>query len=145
MTGPEPGHVRPAERLSRRFSEQRRTGIAPELNLRRELHRRGRRSRVRYRIAGLPRRRADVVFTRWRLAVFVDGSFWHGCADHGVSHGSNSEWWQWKLESDQARNRDSDQRLQELGWTVLRVWEHEPSDSAADRVQHILGVLARST
>lgn len=145
MKQPEPERIRPGERTSRRFSAQRRTGTTPELLLRRELHRRGLRFRVHHPIQGLPRRRADVVFTRWRLAVFVDGCFWHGCADHGVQPRSNSEWWQWKLQSNRARDRDTDQRLQALGWTVLRVWEHDNAVSAADRIEHVLDGLGRDS
>lgn len=133
--GAEPARERPSAAVSRRFSEQRRTRTAPEMALRRELHRRGRRFRVHARIDGLPRRRADVLFTRWRLAVFVDGCFWHGCPDHGVRPRANSEWWRWKLETNAARDRDTDERLAALGWTVLRVWEHEGPASAADRVE----------
>ena len=142
MIGEEPPRARPAERVSRRFSNQRRTGTAPELLLRRELHRRGRRFRVHCAIPGLPRRRADVVFTRWRLAVFVDGCFWHACPLHGVLPRSNSEWWTWKLANNRARDVDTDQRLEGLGWRVLRIWEHEPPGSACDRVESALGDLA---
>ena len=145
MREPEPARVQPGERTSQRFSAQRRTGTAPELHLRRELHSRGRRFRVHYPIPGLPRRRTDIVFTRWHLAVFVDGCFWHGCSDHGVQPRSNRDWWQWKLQNNRARDRDSDERLQALGWTVLRVWEHEPPESAADRVEHLLDVIARES
>lgn len=145
MTGPEPPRVRPPECTSRRFSEQRRTRTEPELLLRRELHSRGRRFRVHCPIPGLPRRRADVVFTRWRVAVFVDGCFWHACADHGVQPRSNGEWWQWKFDKNRARDRDTDRRLQDLGWTVLRVWEHEPPELAADRVEQVLDAIARNS
>nr|WP_196804490.1 DNA mismatch endonuclease Vsr [Cellulomonas sp. URHD0024] len=142
MKGEEPSRVRPTERVSRRFSVQRRTGTEPELLLRRELHRRGRRFRVHYLIPGVPRRRADLVFTRWRVAVFVDGCFWHACAEHGVKPNTNSDWWQWKLDNTRARDRDTDQRLSALGWTAVRVWEHEAPASAADRIENLLNQLA---
>ncbi|GEN80516.1 DNA mismatch endonuclease Vsr [Actinotalea fermentans] len=143
MKRPEPTRIRPDTQTSLRFSRQLRSGTSPELLLRRELHRRGRRYLVHRPIPGLPRRRADLVFTRWRLAVFVDGCFWHGCPEHGVMPRSNSEWWGWKLEMNRERDRDTDQRLRELGWTVLRVWEHESPGLAADRVEQILDALAR--
>lgn len=142
MSEAEPFRTRPAGALSARFSRQRRTGTAPELLLRRELHRRGRRFRVHYAIPGLPRRRADIVFTRWRLAIFVDGCFWHACPTHGTLPQTNREWWAWKLAKNTARDRDTDRQLERLGWTVLRIWEHEPTASACDCVESVLEELA---
>lgn len=102
--------------------------------MRRLLHARG----LRYRVdtAPLPgvRRRADVVFTRVRVAVFVDGCFWHLCPVHGTSPKANGAWWRDKLEANVRRDRDTDARLAEAGWVVVRVWEHEPPAAAADRV-----------
>lgn len=135
---PEPARVRPDARLSDRFSRQRRTGTAPEIALRRELHRRGRRYRVHARIEGLPRRRVDIAFTRAKVVVLVDGCFWHGCPEHGVRPRANSEWWSWKLELNRARDRDTDRLLEELGWTVIRVWEHADPVEAADCIEQIL-------
>ena len=131
----EPARTSPDARLSRRFSKQKRHGTAPELLLRRELHRRGRRFRVQARIEGLPRRRADLTFTRWRLAVFVDGCFWHGCPEHGVLPAANREWWTWKIARNKDRDADTDDRLDALGWHVLRIWEHVGATEAADRVE----------
>jgi len=117
-----------------RFRRQRARDTAPELALRRLLHARGLRYRVD--VAPLPglRRRADVVFTRARLAVFVDGCFWHRCPLHGTSPRSNAGWWRDKLDRNVQRDRDTDRALSEAGWQVLRVWEHEQPETAAERV-----------
>lgn len=136
--------VRPAPpsspNVSSRMSRQARTGTAPEVALRKELHRRGRRFRVDFRfdIDGLRRRRADVVFTRRRLAVFVDGCFWHRCPQHATSPRANKEWWAAKLDGNVARDRDTDERLEQAGWSVIRLWEHEEVQAAADRVEEAL-------
>jgi DNA mismatch endonuclease (patch repair protein) len=72
------------------------------------------------------------------VAVFVDGCFWHGCPAHGTRPATNSEWWLWKFERNQARDADTDERLGTLGWSVVRVWEHEHAAAAADRIEVIL-------
>jgi DNA mismatch endonuclease (patch repair protein) len=72
------------------------------------------------------------------VAVFVDGCFWHGCPEHGTRPATNSEWWLWKLERNRARDADTDERLGNLGWSIVRVWEHEEPSVAADRVQEAL-------
>jgi DNA mismatch endonuclease, patch repair protein len=116
------------------MSRQRKRDTAPELALRSTLHREGLRFYVdRTVIAGL-RRRADIVFPRWRLAVFLDGCFWHGCPEHGHRPRHNASWWQAKLERNRRRDRDTDRELARHGWAVLRVWEHEAPAVAADRV-----------
>ena len=106
----------------------------PELALRRELHRRGLRYFVHRRPVTGIRRTADLVFPRRRVAVFVDGCFWHGCPEHGTSPRANSEWWKAKITANRTRDRDTDRMLAELGWTVVRIWEHEPAPAAAARV-----------
>jgi DNA mismatch endonuclease (patch repair protein) len=114
----------------------------PERALRSALHRLGLRFRVHVRpVPGLPRR-ADVIFPRARVAVFVDGCFWHGCPVHGTWPKANAEWWRAKIESNRARDADTDRRLTEAGWTVVRVWEHEDPDGAARQVAGLVkGVL----
>jgi DNA mismatch endonuclease (patch repair protein) len=108
---------------------------APELALRSELSRRGLRYRIHLRpVEGL-RREADIVFTAARLAVFVDGCFWHGCADHRSGAKQNSAWWRSKIEENRRRDADTDERLREAGWTSIRVWEHEPAQDAAERIE----------
>src|SRR6188472_4126360 len=115
-----------------RANRHRDTG--PELWLRRELHGRGFRFKVDSLVISGLRRRADIVFTRVRLAVFVDGCFWHGCPEHGTSPRANSEWWAWKIERNRTRDADTDGLLAAAGWHVVRVWEHEDAAVAADRV-----------
>ena len=137
-TNREPERTPPTPKVSVRYSRQRRSGTAPELLLRQELHRRGRRFRVQMRIAGLPRRRVDLAFTRWRFVVFVDGCFWHGCPVHGVLPGTNRDWWTWKLARNHDRDVDTDERLRSLGWEVLRVWEHVSPGDATDEVEACL-------
>lgn len=109
-----------------------------ELALRRALHSRGLRYRVTYPVPGQRRRTIDVAFTRAKVAVFVDGCFWHGCPEHGTMPRSNSEWWTTKLAANHARDRDTDRVLEAQGWTVVRVWEHESPDLAAMRVVDIV-------
>lgn len=116
----------------------RRRDTAPELALRRELHHRGLRYRVDLALPQLPRRRMDVVFTRARVVVLVDGCFWHGCPEHGTTARSNADYWSHKITENRARDADTDARLRAAGWRVLRVWEHEAPDRAADRVEVLL-------
>ncbi len=113
----------------------------PELTLRRHLHGLG----LRYRVdAPLPlrdvRRRADILFPRHHLAVFVDGCLWHSCPDHCRPPRTNAEYWRNKLARNSARDADTDRRLAELGWVVLRVWEHEDPADAAARVAELVAV-----
>ncbi|MEX5260972.1 very short patch repair endonuclease [Kocuria sp. CPCC 205263] len=143
------GHAKPAPASQRqtsksilssanasdRMSRQRRRDTAPELILRKELHRRGLRYRVDAKLPGIPRRRADLLFTRRKIAVFVDGCFWHACPLHATSPQNNADWWRAKLEGNVARDRDTDLRLRKLGWTVLRFWEHDDMSRAADTVE----------
>ncbi|NTW40006.1 MAG: very short patch repair endonuclease [Cellulomonadaceae bacterium] len=113
------------------MSRQARRDTAPELALRRELHRRGMRYRVDHPLPDMPRRRADVVFTAARLAVFVDGCFWHACPEHATQPSANSVWWRDKLAKNVARDRDTDTHLAGVGWMVLRFWEHSDMAAAA--------------
>lgn len=119
-----------------RMQLQRAHDTEPELRLRRELHRRGLRYRLHQQIVpGNRRRRVDITFPRARVAVFVDGCFWHGCEQHGRrEHEANRWYWPAKIEGNRERDRDTDARLAEAGWLVIRVWEHEPSESAAARI-----------
>lgn len=123
--------------IRRRMQRQPRRDTKPELALRRELWRRGLRYRVDITpISGL-RRRADMVFTRARVAVYVDGCYWHSCPEHGTVPKANREWWVAKLEANVARDRDTDARLLAAGWQVVRVWEHASVADAADRIESI--------
>ncbi len=111
----------------------RRTDTKPEVALRSELHRRGLRFRKDHpiRVEGRRSIRPDVVFTRSRVAVFVDGCFWHGCPEHQVVPKSNPDYWIPKLRRNIERDREVDAALEDDGWTVLRFWEHEALAQAA--------------
>jgi len=101
--------------------------------LRSELHRLGLRFRVHRRPVPGFRATADIVFGPTKVAVFVDGCFWHRCPIHAIPPRANSEWWAAKLQANVDRDRDTDARLKEEGWLVMRVWEHEsPSVAAAE-------------
>ena len=114
---------------------QRERDTAPELALRRELHRRGLRYRVDRQIVPGTRRRVDIVFGSAKVAVFVDGCFWHRCPDHGVIPKSNPEYWIPKFQRNGERDRETACLLAADGWDVVRVWEHEPVESAAERIE----------
>jgi DNA mismatch endonuclease (patch repair protein) len=116
------------------MSKQASSGTRPELDVRRALHRAGYRFRVSWPVPGLRRRTIDVAFTRRKIAVFVDGCFWHGCPAHSTIPGSNRAWWQEKLAANVARDQQTSRHLEELGWKVVRVWEHEPTGTAVERV-----------
>lgn len=108
------------------------TGI--ELALRRELHRLGLRYRVHFRaLPGTP----DIALTKARIAVFVDGCFWHRCPEHGTSPKNNSTWWASKLDGNVDRDRRKDAQLEELGWIPIHVWEHEDPAIAAEQIFRI--------
>jgi DNA mismatch endonuclease (patch repair protein) len=98
------------------------------------LHRRGLRFRVQQRPLTSCRRVVDVVFPRQKIAVFVDGCFWHVCPQHFMWPHANAAWWRDKLTRNQVRDTDTDERLRAAGWTPFHVWEHENLEQAADRL-----------
>ncbi len=113
------------------MKQQRRRDTRPELAIRSALHRAGLRFRVDHPLPGL-RRRGDIVFPTKRVVVFVDGCFWHGCPEHRTWPRENAAWWRDKLEANVARDRDTDARLADADWLVVRVWEHhETTDAVA--------------
>jgi DNA mismatch endonuclease, patch repair protein len=120
------------------MSRQSRRDTQPELALRRRLHQLGYRYRVNHPLPGMPRRRADLTFTARRVAVFVDGCFWHGCPEHATSPRNNGSWWAEKLRTNVERDRDTDRRMLAAGWTVVRIWEHEDPETAVRRVVQVL-------
>ena len=120
-----------SEMISRQMSRMPRRNTKPELALRRELHARGLRFRIHPALPGRP----DVAFTRAKIAVFVDGCFWHGCSDHGTLPKNNREWWRAKIAGNIRRDRIKDEALIVLGWDVLHFWEHEGPEAAADLVE----------
>lgn len=109
-----------------------------ERALRSELHRRGMRFRIHRKVLEGTRRTADIVFPRQRVAVFLDGCYWHGCPEHLTWPKNNAEWWRAKIEANIARDRDTDERLLDAGWTVVRIWGHEAVNEAADRIEAML-------
>jgi DNA mismatch endonuclease, patch repair protein len=130
--------VRPvpsSSRVSRRLARQRHRNTAPEMALRRVLHAAGLRYFIHRRPLLSLRREADLVFASARVAVFVDGCFWHGCLDHRSVPSSNRAWWRQKIADVRQRDIDTEDRLTDAGWKVIRVWEHEDVNLAADRVR----------
>jgi DNA mismatch endonuclease (patch repair protein) len=107
----------------------------PELLLRRLLHARGLRFRVDRAVLQDRRRRADIVFGPARVVVFVDGCFWHGCPEHATWPTANADYWREKIETNRARDHDTDRRLAANGWHVIRMWEHEDPAAAADVIE----------
>src|SRR5437764_852488 len=117
----------------------RRVDTTPERRLRSQLHRLGLRFRKDLPVAlGGRSVRPDVVFTRARVAVFVDGCFWHRCPEHFQMPRANREYWEPKLTRNVERDGEADAALQAAGWVVVRVWEHEAADAAAGRVADIV-------
>ncbi|WP_425517113.1 very short patch repair endonuclease [Miltoncostaea marina] len=117
---------------------------APELRLRSAVHALGLRYRVDTRPLASLRRTADLVFRGPRIAVFVDGCFWHGCPEHYSAPATNESFWAEKVAANVARDRDTDRALREAGWTVLRFWEHDDPGKAAAAVQAAVARAAPS-
>lgn len=111
----------------------------PELAVRRAVHALG----LRYRVAEQPlreiRRSADLVFPRVKVAVFVDGCFWHGCPEHYREPGSHIDYWRLKIDTNRARDLETDELLRLAGWTVLRFWAHEDPVLVAEKIRHVVG------
>jgi DNA mismatch endonuclease, patch repair protein len=126
--------------VSARMRRNRKVDSKPELLLRSALHARGLRFRKNYPVRLADRTvRPDIVFTRQKVAVFVDGCFWHRCPEHGTSPRFNSSYWQTKIDRNVERDREVDHALQVGGWTTLRIWEHEAPDVAVGRVLQLVG------
>jgi DNA mismatch endonuclease, patch repair protein len=124
---------------SRNMASIRRTDTAPERRVRSELHRRGYRFRKDFRIKlGTTNPRPDIVFTRWKVAVFIDGCFWHVCPEHAAAPKQNKTYWGPKLAGNVLRDRRHDAALVDAGWAVVRAWEHEDAALAADRIEATL-------
>ena len=107
----------------------------PEVEVRRLVHARGLRYRVNARPLPSLRRTADMVFPRWRIAVFIDGCFWHGCPDHHVPSKSNRSYWAPKIAANAARDTETTRMLSEAGWTVLRYWSHVSPEVVAAQIE----------
>ncbi|RZB17129.1 very short patch repair endonuclease [Streptomyces sp. F001] len=106
----------------------------PERLIRRLVHAQG----LRYRVAARPlsdlRRTADMIFRPAKVAVFIDGCYWHGCPEHYVPPKTNPGYWSDKVARNIARDRDTDERLQAAGWLVLRFWEHQSAEECSDAI-----------
>ncbi len=127
--------------VSRRMQRVRQKNTSAESALRSGLHALGLRYRIQVPLLTKPRRVSDIMFAGPRVAVFVDGCFWHGCPEHATWPKQNAEFWRTKIVANQARDRDTDIRLRADGWEVVRIWAHEAPKEAALRIAEI--VLAR--
>lgn len=110
---------------SLRMQKVRQKNTSAERAVRQELHARGLRYRIHVPIITKPRRVADIVFSGPRIAIFIDGCFWHGCPRHATWPKQNVEFWRSKIIANQKRDKDTDSRLRADGWKVIRVWAHE--------------------
>jgi DNA mismatch endonuclease (patch repair protein) len=124
---------------SRNMARIRGRETGPELALRRALWRRGLRYRTHTRAPGRP----DIAFLRERLAVFVDGCFWHSCPQHGVAPKANRAFWARKLKSNIQRDRRSELELTKLGWTFMRFWEHDVDEGPEQCARAVAARLKR--
>ncbi|MGW1812750.1 very short patch repair endonuclease [Streptomyces sp. NPDC002125] len=135
----DPAATPPTPARSRNMAAIKRRDTKPERAIRSLLHAAGKRYRVDVRLQlenACPR--PDIVFTRARVAVFVDGCFWHCCPDHGRQPSVNDGYWGPKLQRNVVRDRAADEALRAAGWTVVRVWEHEAPGKAAERIITVL-------
>ena len=120
------------------MSRQRTRNTTPEKALRSALHQRGFRFRLHARPLETLRREADLVFRGARVAVFVDGCFWHGCPEHRTHPKRNAVFWSEKIEKNRRRDAETDELLSEAGWSSIRVWEHETTDEAVAKIAQAL-------
>lgn len=127
-----------SETASYRMSKVGQKDTKAELKLRRELFSRGLRYRLNIPLLKKPRRVADIVFIGCRVAVFVDGCFWHGCTLHRTSPKQNQTLWKEKIEANIARDNDTNTKLKDAGWEVVRIWEHDSVQEAADHIESVL-------
>jgi DNA (cytosine-5)-methyltransferase 1 len=132
----------------KRMHSTRRRDTKAEMAVRSALHGLGLRPQLDARVPG-SRRRADMIFAESRVAVFVDGCFWHRCPIHSTSPKANAAWWDKKLAENHRRDEDTDRLLHQRGWTVLRFWEHEDPEKSAQTIAAIvlpgLGETVEST
>ena len=135
MSGPPPPS---SDAASVRMRATGRRDSTAEVSVRRAVHRLGLRYLVDERPVPEFRRHADLVFRRAKVAVFVDGCFWHGCPRHCVWPRANARWWRAKIEQTRSRDADTNAKLRAAGWIVLRFWEHAEASRAADRISRVV-------
>ena len=140
MTNAQPS----SHETSRRMARVRQKGTRCEIELRKALHAKGLRYRLQVPLLTKPRRVVDIVFPSARLAVFVDGCFWHGCPEHASWPKNNADFWREKIETNRSRDVDTDQRLAALGWETVRVWEHEEATEAANRIAELVNARRKN-
>jgi DNA mismatch endonuclease (patch repair protein) len=108
------------------------------------LHKEGSRFRVHYPVPSHPKRSIDIAFTKWRVAVFLDGCFWHGCPLHGTMPKRNAAFWASKIRRNKQRDLMTDALLSNAGWRVVRIWEHEDVSEAVARIQLAVNDLRKT-
>lgn len=109
-----------------------------EIRVRKALHARGLRYRLQQKVPGSNRRTMDIAFPRQRVAVFIDGCFWHGCPIHHTVSKTNSEFWSAKVERNRERDIETTRMLAEAGWTAVRLWEHQTTNEIVNRIVELV-------
>jgi DNA mismatch endonuclease (patch repair protein) len=117
--------VAKSDAVSREMRNMLEFGTGPEIRVRHILFRAGFRYRVQYPVPGRPRRSIDIAFLTGKLAVFIDGCFWHGCKEHRNIPSNNAQWWAEKIQANQVRDEETNALLVRAGWRVFRFWEHD--------------------
>jgi DNA mismatch endonuclease, patch repair protein len=131
----------PRAEVRRRMQQTLQRDNALECAVRSGLHRRGLRFRKHFRVVAGVRAEADIAFPGRRLAVMIDGCFWHGCPEHRTRPQRNEEWWARKLDANEARDRRTDATFRAVGWQVLRFWEHERVEEIVARIEQEVRVI----
>lgn len=127
-----------SEAALKRMKAAKPRNTAPEKALRSALHKKGLRFRIDVKPIKELNRKADIVFRPAKVAVFVDGCFWHGCPIHGTQAKANAEFWDQKIKQNQERDKDTVVQLEATGWSVIRVWEHEDLKGTAQEIYDIV-------
>lgn len=132
-----------SDTIRRRMETARQRDTSIEVRLARELHDLG--LSFESNVAAIPgtRSRPDLLFATPKIAVFVNGCFWHGCPDHGTWPKHNAAWWRTKIEANRERDVKNDDVLTRAGWIVLRYWEHDDPRVAAREIAKRIGQLER--
>lgn len=123
-----------SEKISRAMRKMHESGTGPEIRVRQLLFKAGLRYRVQYPVPGRPRRSIDIAFPKGKLAIFIDGCFWHGCAEHRNIPTHNACWWSEKIQANRKRDQETTLLLEQAGWQVLRFWEHDDPSLVLDAV-----------